>query len=173
MAKSVVRSIYDEFIDSTLDTPQNISCEFWADSKDLIDLTEKACVRCVYNFDTALGVTIVEKMEGVVGKIYEIINVIQTHGGSGYFWVATNRGLAIWIKCLKNFEQSKFKYPDAVFDNQLPIGTELIFDWGTYNNDFRLFVCDKLHENKILIGVNNDLENYMHYGQIKIENFII
>lgn len=173
-----------------MDAPWEPSCEhyefksdtipkgnaFWAKADDLIRLMENAGTVSCWDFHSALGDTLMEKYESLYVHMVEVNNVIlRKVPQEGYFWIATNKDIASFFETMPRFTTSQEKkfgpYP---FDRQYQLGSsEEVQDIGTINNRWRLFVCEKIPSNQMLIGLDNYEHDWIGYARINVANFCL
>lgn len=149
---------------------------FWAKADDLLRLLDNAGTVSCWNFQTALGDTIMEKYESLYVHLIEVNNfILHKAPPGGYFWIATTKEIASFLEERPGFtSSSEKKFGPYPFDRQYALGySEEVQDIGTVNNRWRIFACDKIPTNKMLMGLDNYERDPIAYARLSIENFYV
>lgn len=130
------------------------------------DLAQAAGIVTVWDFNTALGNTMVERFESLHVKIAEATAVAIRHGAAGYFWILTSPEVATMIEGTRNFKTT------AESQEYIPMGVSDTMCVGTLDKRWRLYVEPHMSSNYMVIGCDPHT-NPKHIARISVANYII
>ncbi len=135
----------------------------------ITDLKERAGVRCAWDFNSALGDTIMEKYESLYVKLVEINNVLIHKGAKGFFWIAAGPEVA------SIFETATAGFAPALssFGDQVPLGMTNVYAIGTINRRWKIYCDPAIDSNLLIMGVGMEKEPDCNYAALRIANFVI
>lgn len=146
---------------------------------ELEKIAESAGTYVQWDFNTALGDTIKEKYESLYVKCHELNNVLIAKGAAGYFWIVTSPEIAsIFETATAGFSPLYIPSPinNSYFaDDAIPYPQgiqEEIRCVGTMNSKWRLYIDPDMKVD-LIMGANDKLGEFRHYGHMEIKNFII
>ncbi len=135
---------------------------------ELTAIKENAATITMWDFNTSLGDTIREKYESFYVKVVELSSILVAKGAAGVLWVvASPEVCSIFEVATAGF------IPECGYGNPTPVGIKQIQYVGTVNGKFRLYKDATMQSNQLLMGVNDELEDWTHYGRLSIANFIV
>lgn len=165
MSKLQIRKIDDPW-SVTADEIPSLEIEsdpkqnFWAKPCDLKRLLSQA--QCVVDFE-AVGETVLSEYETIHSSILDATNILVKKGAKGFFWIATSDDISYIFQAASRFFENNYNYSSVEVDGIAYVGS--LFD------RWRIFTCDAIPENQMLIGVNNTEESSSHYAKLSITNF--
>lgn len=133
-----------------------------ADSKQLA--TKAEVVTC-WDFNTALGCTLADKLESLHVSIVGASNVLIKNGCSGYFWVMCCPEVLTMFDVnskFKHHEKHEY-YPMGVSDKQFV---------GTLDKRWRVYVDPNMESHYLVIGCGTDC-GPKETARVAIANFVI
>jgi len=110
-------------------------------------------IESIWNFQSALGDTLIEKHESFYIRLDEISNLLLRKV-AGCLWIATN---------------SKNAYFESLSLEHQFYNVDEVKNIGTIYNRWQLFICDKIPNNILLIGLDNHEHEKNAYATLKIE----
>jgi hypothetical protein len=149
--------------------------EKFFDSHELSDIARNAGTVCSWDFNTALGDTIMEKYESLYVKCYEVTNVLLKKGAAGYFWIVTSPEIASIFETSRGgfAPVSSKEFESNIIGGVMPLGMPVIDYKGAVSARWRLYTDGLMPSNMLLIGCNDTKECNSHYGRMMIFNFIV
>lgn len=140
---------------------------------ELMDMAMNAATVSAWDFNSALGDTIMEKYESLYVKVAEMTNVLLKKGAKGYFWIVCNPEVASIFETATTGYRPCACDEDLLLHGQQPMGLSEVRHLGLINAKWRLYVDTEMEPNKLLIGCNDKREDNLHYARLSISNFII
>jgi hypothetical protein len=146
---------------------------------EIMDIAGSAGTVTSWDFNSALGDTIMEKYESLYVKAVELNNVLMRKGAVGYFWIVTSPEVAsIFETATAGFHPSPSEEFDRMaeykaIDGVMPQGLPTMHYCGGVNRKWRLYKYSEVPTNMFLMGCNDQREDSSHYGRMMIANFII
>lgn len=145
-------------------------------SQEIAEIAHRAGTICSWDFNCALGDTIMEKYESLYVKCYEMTNVLLKMGAVGYFWIVTSPEVSSIFETVKSgFNPiTAEEFESEMIGGIKPMGLLPQVSYrGAINARWRLYTDTMMPSNMLLIGCNDTLEDSSHYGRMAIFNFII
>ncbi len=130
------------------------------------DLAEVACTVSVWDFNTSLGGTIVEKYETMYVKILEISNVMIRKGAKGFFWLICSPEVSSVLEFSFKLREER----DA--PDYMPMGISEKQCIGILDKRWRVYVDPMMNMNHLIIGCGSK-PSPEHIARMSIANYII
>lgn len=141
--------------------------------EEIADIRNNASTVSYWDFNTALGDTIMEKYESLYVKMVEITNVLLAKGAIGYFWIATSPEIAsIFETATAGFNPMGSSHREMI-GGIYPLGLPEVYYAGAINCKWRLYIDSQLDKNVAIIGCNDKREPNQHYAKLTVCNFVI
>ena len=143
---------------------------------ELHDILENAGTIGVWDFNTSLGDTIKEKYESLYVRVVELTNVLIHKGAKGYFWIVTSPMVASIFECATAGFIPAGHWSDSdrgEIGGIYPMGLHEVQYLGRVDRRWRLYADPTMAPDQILIGCNDMLEDYSHYGRLNVSNLVI
>lgn len=136
------------------------------------DFIKNAKTFSAWDFACACGDTIKEKYEDFYVKLVELNKILLRKGAKGWFFIVTTSEIASIIDLSMNgaYTSNIINYK---IHGVLPQGLPDVKYIGSVGNKWLVFSDDQLAANVLLMGCNDQVEDYSHYAKLSVANFII
>jgi hypothetical protein len=146
--------------------------ETFLSSEQLSQIEEKAGITGYHDSNSALSDSLSERFEALYVAINNLIKTMVFKGGKGYVWIAGYPQMVnLFNRCGifdNNLNYTSYIRPDG----QMPTGLMDVKYYGLANRKWRIYERHEGSRNVILVGFNDKLESFEHYGKLIISNFI-
>jgi hypothetical protein len=151
--------------------------EKFLSQEEISNLLNTAGTCTNWDFNSALGDTIMERYESLYCKMIELNNTLITKGAAGYFWIVTSPEIAsIFETATSGFHpisSEEFEGSNEIIGGVRAQGVSKFQFCGTVNGRWRLNKSSDIPSNMLLMGCNDTLESPSHYGRMMVLNFIL
>ena len=151
--------------------------KFWAAPDDLYEISQNAGTVSCYDWNHCYNKSNQDRSDELYVWFSNIMYVLIQKGASGYFWLAASEPMCALLELSSGFQAISFDRGKLPFDNQRKFGTGEVVDRGTVWKRWRLYECDRINSNDIIMGCGNECINdpsdLRKYARIRISNYII